>query len=276
MSQEGKNPEALRKRWEEALTEAWAGAGLPLRKYTVVMPFYGDVLHDLTQQVRGKSQGVIARGEGAPGEFTALEEALIREMGAGISDDEVRAELGQEVVARGPANWEWVQGIARVLQRRVPGLGTLGLGFVRQVDAYLTRPHIRAAVDNVVRPCLIGERTIVVAHSLGTIVTYRLLQGAEGACEVPLYVTLGSPLGIDVVKQHIKPPALGRPPGVRRWLNGTDERDYVALVGRLDRNTFAGGIENLSDIHNRQEDAHAIVDYLADATIAQCIHAALE
>src|SRR5262245_36342702 len=172
MSQERKNPVALREAWEEALTKAWAVAGLPLREYTVVMPFYGDVLHDLTQQVRGKSQGVIARGEGTPGEFTALEEALIREMGAdaGISDDEVRAELGQEVVARGPANWEWVQGIARVLQQRVPGLGTLGLGFVRQVDAYLTRPHIRAAVDNIVLPCLTRERTIVVAHSLGTIV----------------------------------------------------------------------------------------------------------
>jgi hypothetical protein len=277
MSQENKNPAALRKVWEDALTEAWAAADLPARKYTVEMPFYGDVLNNLIQQVRGKSQGVIARGGGAPGQFTALEEELIREMGAdaGVSDDDVRAELGQEVVARGPANWEWVQGIARVLQRRVPALGTLGLGFVRQVDAYLTRPHIRAEVDDIVRPCLMGERTIVVAHSLGTIVTYRLLQGAKGACDVPLYVTLGSPLGIDVVKQHIRPPALGRPPGVRRWLNGTDERDYVALVGRLDRDNFAGGIENLSDIHNRRDDAHAIVDYLADPTVAQRIHAAL-
>ena len=92
---------------------------------------------------------------------------------------------------------------------------------------------------------------------------------------VPLYVTLGSPLGIDVVKRHIRPPALGKPAGVRHWLNGTDERDYVALVSRLDRNTFAVGIENLADIQNRQDDAHAIVDYLTDSTVAQRIHAAL-
>jgi hypothetical protein len=241
------------------------------------MPFYGGVLHELTEQARGTSQGVIGRGAGGPGEFTALEEALIREIGkdVGVSDAEVRAEIGEEIVARGPANWEWVQGLGRVLQRRVPALGELGLGFVRQVDAYLTRPHIREAVDNIVRPCLLGEPAIVVAHSLGTIVSYRLLRAADKGAQVPLYVTLGSPLGIDVVKQHVKPPALRRPAGVRRWVNGTDERDYVALVSRLDGKTFAAGIENLPPIHNGKDDAHSIIDYLKDENVALRIYAAL-
>ena len=277
MRQEGKDPTALRKVWEEALTKAWSRASLPARQYTLSMPYYGDILHQLTQDARNATLGVIARGYAAPNQFTPLEEALIRQMAAkaGVDDAEVRAELGQEIVARGPANWEWVQGIARVLQRRAPHLGNLGLGFVHQVDSYLTRPHIRKAVDDLVRPCLLGEPTIVVAHSLGTIVTYQLLQAAGAGATVPFYVTLGSPLGIDIVKQHIRPPALGRPVGVTRWLNGADERDYVALVSRLDGTSFAEGIENVSDIHNRHDDAHFIVDYLANSTIAQRIHAAL-
>jgi hypothetical protein len=49
----------------------------------------------------------------------------------------------------------------------------------------------------------------------------------------------------------------------------------VALCARLDRNTFAKGIENISDLHNHQSDAHAIVDYLGDKTVSRRIHAAL-
>jgi hypothetical protein len=277
MRQEDQDAAKLVEVWEKALHKAWKSAGLAAKKYTLCMPFYGLVLHELTEEARRGITNVIVRGEANSGEFNSLEAELIRQMGvkAGISNDEVRAELGQEVVARGVANWQLTQGIARLLQRRVPIFGKFGLGFVHQVDAYLTRPHIQRAVDDLVRPALTGERTVVVAHSLGTIVSYRLLQEAAEKtepAEIPLYLTLGSPLGIDVVKQHIRPPALGRPKGVQRWLNGTDERDYVALISRLDRRSFSEGIENLSDISNGHDDAHSIVDYLSDPTIARQIH----
>jgi hypothetical protein len=146
---------------------------------------------------------------------------------------------------------------------------------VRQVDAYLTRQHIQEAVDDIVRPCLLGGPSVVVAHSLGTVVAYRLLRKAGDAASAPLFVTIGSPLGIGTVKQYLRPPSLKVPSGVTHWLNGTDERDYVALCARLDRDTFADGIENISDLHNRQSDAHAIVDYLADTKVSQRIYAAL-
>jgi hypothetical protein len=143
------------------------------------------------------------------------------------------------------------------------------------IDAYLTRPHIRGAVDAIVRPALLRGPAVVVAHSLGTLVSFRVLRAAGAQASVPLFVTLGSPLAINAVKRHLRPPALAMPTGVGKWLNGTDERDYVALYSRLDRDSFAEGIENLSDIHNRQDDAHAIADYLADRFVAERIHAAL-
>ncbi len=71
------------------------------------------------------------------------------------------------------------------------------------------------------------------------------------------------------------PPSLKVPAGVAKWLNGTDERDPVALVAELTRKSFADGIENLSGIHNRHDDAHMILDYLADRSVSQRIHAAL-
>ena len=278
MRQEGKILADLQKVWEDALISAWSATGLAKPTYTLEMPFYGDVLDQMVREVRGSSVGIVARGEGGPQTFTPLEENLIRRMGAkeGVTDADVRAELGQEVVTRGPANWEWVQGIARVLVRRVPGLGDIGLSFVRQVDAYLTRPQIGEAVDELVRPCLLRGPTVVVAHSLGTIVSYRLLREADKEADVPLFVTVGAPLGIDEVKQYLRPPSLRVPLGVTRWLNGTDERDYVALYARLDRDTFADGIENVSDLHNQMSDAHSIVDYLSDSTICRRIQAALQ
>ena len=278
MRQEGKIADDLKKEWEDAVNAAWETRNLTKPSYTLEMPFYGDVLNDLVEEVRDSSADITARGEGGPGTFTPFEAELIREMGAneGITDPEIQEELGQEVVARGPANWEWVQAIARLLERNVPALGLLGLKFVRQVDGYLTRPHIQQAVDDVVRPSLLQGSTVVVAHSLGTIVAYLLLRKAGENAKIPLFVTLGSPLGIDAVKQNLLPPSLRVPAGVAKWLNGTDERDYVALHSRLDRDTFAENIENVSDLHNRESDAHAIVDYLSDDTVCRRIHTALE
>lgn len=279
MRQEGKDAADLQKEWEDALVSAWETNGLTKPSYTLEMPFYGDVLNDLVEEARSSSAGPVPLGEGGGFEtFTQFEADLIREMGAkeGITDEDVRSELGAGVLERGPSNWEWVQAIARILERKIPALGRLSLKFVRQVDGYLTRPHIRKAVDDTVRPSLLRGPTVVVAHSLGSVISYLLLREAAEGADIPLFVTLGSPLGINTVKQHLRPPALEVPGGVTNWLNGTDERDFVALHARLDRNTFAEGIENVSDLRNQTDDVHAIEDYLSDSTISRRIHAALQ
>jgi hypothetical protein len=241
------------------------------------MPYYGDKLEDLTQAARGSASAVVARGPGGPMEFTPLEQALIRSIAPklGVTNAEIDARLGSEVVARGPANWEWVQAAARVLDDKVPVVGNLALGFVRQVDAYLTRSNIYDAVNDIVAPAFVDGPRVIVAHSLGTIVSYLVLRRIAANPRVPLFVTLGSPLGIPTVKQYLKPPSLHKPNGVMDWLNGVDERDYVALVSKLDEASFAGGIDNVCDIHNREEDAHSIEDYLANARVAKKIHEAL-
>ena len=95
---------------------------------------------------------------------------------------------------------------------------------------------------------------------------YRLLRDVVRDVEVPLFVTVGSPLGIDVVKRHLPRP-LGMPARVRHWLNAADERDYVALYARLDRDTFPADIENISDVHNPLEDPHGIAGYLTDRVV---------
>ncbi|QOZ33267.1 hypothetical protein [Bradyrhizobium sp. CCBAU 53421] len=274
MRQEGRPAAALLRAWRDSLYGAWDRLGLARPAIEPEMPYYGDTLDQLTRELHGGSN-VIGRG-GAGGDVSPVEEAMIREFATvyGVEDAEVRAELGSEVIAKGPANWEWVQAIGRVLERRVPLFRTIGISLVVQVDAYLNRPHVTQAVDEIVAPQFKSGPVVIVSHSLGTIVSYRLLRQTKFA-DVPLLVTLGSPLGINAVKDRIAPPKLARPVQVGHWLNGSDERDFVALYASLDAKTFCDGIENVIDIHNSQDDAHSILDYLKDERIARSIHVVL-
>lgn len=274
MRQEGYAVADLMTAWRDSLYGKWIALGLRIPYIELEMPYYGDVLDQLTRELHGGGN-VVDRGTAA-GPLSPTEEAMIREFADanGVEDADIRAELGTEVVARGPANWEWVQAIGRVLEKRVPLFRKIGVSLVVQVDAYLNRPHITKAVDDIVAPFLKPGPTVVVSHSLGTIVAYRLLR-RDNVAEVPLLATLGSPLGINAVKDRIRPPKLARPTQVARWINGVDERDFVALYSKLDADTFCANIENFEDIHNRRDDAHSIVDYLANERVARAIHQAV-
>ena len=267
-SQEGRS-ETIRQEWVEALRAGVKKAGRQLPDdLDIRVPFYGDLLDDYARG-RREANAVIARGGEA--EVDEFEAAMLDEIrrSMGITDAEVQAELDAEVVARGPENWEWVQALGRVISRRTgPGITDFVLErLLPDINVYLNRPHVTQEVDGVVAAELDdGVPTVVLGHSLGSIVTYRILS-ARRRPEVRLYATVGSPLAIDAVKKRLPRP-LSIPPGVRHWLNAADERDVVALYARLDRNTFVGGIENISDVRNPDEHVHGIVGYLADEYVA--------
>jgi len=258
----------------ERAVVGWTTAGLAKPNYTLEIPYYGTLLASLTHRTR-RVVGNMASG--IEGIVTRVEEALIHAVGKAKGIDAARlcAELDEGVVRSELASREWVQGIIRLLELELPDFGLFLLRFAREVDGYLTCPEIREAVGSVVRPSLLGGPTVIVAHSLGSIIAHRLLRQAKDDAEVPLLVTLGSPLGVRVIKQHLNPPSLEVPTAVQTWLNATDERHCVALYARLDRDTFVDGIENVADIQHAGDNPHAIADYLGHPTVAARIHAAL-
>ncbi len=117
--------------------------------------------------------------------------------------------------------------------------------FCPEVAAYLTagggtREKVRAAVAETIRR---NQPKAVIAHSLGSVVTYETLW-ANPDLEVDLLITLGSPLGMrNVVFERLLPaPTDGRgkkPPSVRRWVNIADKDDIAAIPAAL-RGCFAG------------------------------------
>ena len=92
--------------------------------------------------------------------------------------------------------------------------------------------------------------------------------------DVPLFVTLGSPLGVKAIKSAVKP--IAHPACADKWFNAMDERDVVALYP-LDEDRFDvnPSIENKTDIDNPTSNRHGISGYLADAEVAAKIYSAL-
>jgi hypothetical protein len=109
------------------------------------------------------------------------------------------------------------------------------------VYEYLRNAGIREKIDNGVAAALTpGVETVVVGHSLGSVVTYNLLrqQGHLRGWKVPLYVTVGSLLAATAIRSALRTFATTRcPECVSNWFNAMDERDVVALYS-LDTHHF--------------------------------------
>lgn len=81
-----------------------------------------------------------------------------------------------------------------------------------------------------------GGPFVVIAHSQGSMIAYDVLSSMPDL-DVPLFVTIGSPLGIEEVQDELKRfqkvQKLAVPKCVGRWLNVVDEWDPVAADERL-------------------------------------------
>jgi hypothetical protein len=280
-SQEYRDSASLKGAWIAALKEGLAKSGLdlPIPETSVRFPYYGQTLFDLVSDAAHVAE-VIVRGPGTDDAERQFNRAVLQEVQEvrGIPDDEVEAVLGTEVVERGVLNWEWVQGILKVLDQHLPGgsAATVALA-THDVYQYLRNPGIRDAIERGVRAAFTRRMpTVVVSHSLGTVVAFNLLR-REGDVErwsVPLLVTLGSPLAITAIKTSLSP--IEHPSCVRKWYNARDERDVVALYP-LDKAHFDidPAIENSAAVQNHTDNRHGISGYLDDKDVARRIYDAL-
>jgi len=288
-SQEQKDSVALKAEWLGALAEGLAKTNLtlPIPEKDVRFPFYGDALYDM---VAGKSSDeaaeVIVRGEGGDDDEKRFTRAVIEEIRqkAGITNDQLATIGGQDVVERGPLNWEWFQAILRAMDRFVPHASGSSIAlFTHDVYQYLKNTAIRQTIDTGVSAAMTpGVETVVVAHSLGTVVAYNILrqQGRQKGWNVPLFVTVGSPLAVTEIRKTLRSFAPTRcPECVSKWFNAMDERDVVALYplepSRFPLDPTIPAIENKRDVQNKTTNRHGIVGYLDDQDVAKRIYDAL-
>ncbi len=103
--------------------------------------------------------------------------------------------------------------------------------FIHDTAAYFYDETLRGAMRERLRAILRVPRgpTVLVAHSQGTMIAYDVLHELGAAAgDIVAFVTLGSPLGIEEVKDQVHRPHRV-PPACARWLNFADPVDPVAL-----------------------------------------------
>lgn len=277
INNEGSSEVKIIDSWLAALSETLSPADMAIiRRAEIFAPYYGDVLAEETNRksqagAQPIAQGIAATTETAPDEAEFYRQALEDFAPAvGVTEAHIRAAAGTtEPVEQGLPHDRRFLALLRALETISPIKGAMVLRLLPQAFVYLNRATAAKAVDDIVRPKLLGERTVVVAHSLGTIVTFKLLRDASTQ-QIPFYLTLGSPLAVKAVQNAIGP-AFERPGCVESWLNGLDQDDAVTIGRALNAANFGEGVENVDDIENGSTDPHDIRMYLRDKRVAEAI-----
>jgi hypothetical protein len=282
-SQQHKPADKLKQNWLESLDKGLKKSGLtlPISEADVRFPYYGDTLFDLVDGKSAKEAAeIVVMGDDVDAEERIFMQQVMEELrlGAGITDAELRAVADDEVVEMGPLNWGWVRAVAQAMDRR--GLsGTTVALVTHDVYCYLVDESIKGEIDDGVAAAFKpGVKTVVVGHSLGSVISHSLLcqRGKDEGWSVPQLVTVGSPLAVSRIVQSILPP---RWPGcVDSWYNAMDANDIVALHPLTPRYFNVGDaheITNKTDVDNHTDNQHGISGYLDDKDVARVIYDAL-
>jgi hypothetical protein len=282
IAQAGRSSKDLAEEWLPALVKGTKGAFNPGSFDHVEFPFYGDILASYAYAPIGDGPiGELTRGtaqstpmdEIAKVELDVAQDLINQALELGILSTDKLASLNPpaDVLERGITDSVAVHALVGILSA-IPGFQQAALhAFLREPSAYisnlLARRKIKRVVAETIRP-----NSIVVGHSLGSVVAYEVLRELtwpDG--EVPLLVTLGSPLGVKTIRNALEPTSW--PSQVKAWFNARDARDIVSMFGlgpdafRLDR----GEIENPPPVLNNGTDSHSITGYLEVPIVAKRI-----
>jgi hypothetical protein len=282
-SQQKKDASGLKQEWIGAFKKGLAKSGLqlPISESDIKFPYYGQTLYDLVSDVApDKVAEVVVKGAGQDRAQAVFLESVLKAVldKAGVTEAQVAAEAGGDVIERGLQNKGWVLGLMRAIDRFLPGASGTTIALVTSdVYQYLRNPGLRDTIEEGVLKAFTNEtQMVVVGHSLGTVVCYNMLRrdGRRSGWQVPLLMTLGSPLGIGAIRDSLAP--IRSPESVKSWVNAYDPSDAVSLYA-LDKTYFkvAPPIENLAHVHNSTDNRHGISGYLDDEIVARRIYDAL-
>ncbi|MCV9946610.1 hypothetical protein [Rhizobium sp. BT-175] len=275
----------VKDRWLAALQEGWKELGLTAPAgLTVEAAYYADIL----AKASGEKTLAVEMGDaGEPGAGVAIEFLRAYAEEAGVTEQELHSAaeaegIPQEAIAQGVPHEGWVIAFATALERVLPTKGRyVSKLLLRQAAVYIGDPVLAAKIDDTVFKQVFKGKPdpmVVVGHSLGSVVGYRLLASDPFAeRNVPLLATLGSPLSVDMFKPIL--PKLGsfpRPP-ITRWINGRNLHDFVTLGKSITKKSIGfDGVEDEIQILDNPDDRHDIRSYLRSAKIARAVHDAVE
>jgi hypothetical protein len=259
--------------WVPAISDGVeAATGESRSDLAVDIAFYGNVfLRKVAVAAKGATR---AAAENLLEDLDSTELSDLDEAVAEIvSADEVDAAAELPPVKGTRHVPSWLQVRLRAIDAKFgPAAGVLYAGELRQVRRYLADPMVKATVDEIVARKIgeaAGEVRILVGHSLGSVVAWEFVRQHPNH-ELDLLVTLGSPLGLRMVRSRL--PEQGRTGGVlqqaSRWVNVRDPGDPVACAGDL-AIWWPGVADRYVD--NGRDDVHNACRYLSKAETGSAI-----
>lgn len=236
-----------------------------------VMAYWADIRHPLKQdtvRVRAleRSEKALA-GDDARQFMDAMQNQLQARVSVVRPSGDYRAEVFGVLPGIGDALFKW-----------------LTKDFVKDTAAYFFDPAQKKAMQERLIAALdqhADRPVVLVAHSQGTIIAYDVLRKLNGRTpsgrklDIPLFITIGSPLGIDEVQRKLTQP-LEVPSGVKSWANFADLLDPVALDKGL-AGEFRGDV-TIRDTVVRNPvfgNPHSAVGYLSTTPVHNSAYAVL-
>ncbi|MFE5678096.1 trypsin-like serine peptidase [Streptomyces erythrochromogenes] len=274
-SQQGRDPEVLRRGWTGGLNHGLTRAGLrTVDPAHVWFPYYGDRIVEVVGQHEALPasyadapavaalEAFAARSEHGTYEQLVMEAAVLA--GMPPNGQEAAENIGSTIVGSLQGALGWLAAKTDV--------DALAIATVfRDVDAYLSDQAVREAVlDRVSEEIPHEGELVLVTHSLGTVVGMDLVANRlPPGMKVTLLVTAGSPLGMNAVTSRLLPPGTDRPGAVRAWVNAWCPTDAVAIGCPLE--PVWGKLTEEHAVVNASDRAHSIEEYLAHPEVATAI-----
>ena len=279
-SQQEKEVEVLKQEWVSSLKKGFEDACLTFPEdIEIDFPYFGDTLIELQNEYeknkdatsyRMKATGTDEEDEVSKLQNMILQQILDKQDLSGLP--KIKEEI-KEYIAKDTQNHPIVIAAAKVLdQFRFSGNLAI-VGLFADIAAYLSVDDIREKVNTLVRKKISSNTDIVIAHSLGTIVAYNLLRALDPKLhQIKLFITLGSPLGIDAIKRQLDKPLINPACLQGEWLNFYDEHDIVALNPLNHEHFMIDPVIQNFEIKNSSDNKHNISEYINDNLVASKIN----
>jgi hypothetical protein len=279
IGQEYEAEETLADSWVPALCGGVSNAGGKLERSEVAMCFYGGLFRP--QESVSKSAADLGKATDDKIEH----DRLVAPLGEAIDDEfehDLLIALADAAGPVAPDSKSFKRPINAMLQQLVktPFFGQCAQEVVvwslKQVRWYLDDYHlIRQRAQKRLINAINDDTRVVVAHSLGTVVAYETLC-AHTDLPVRTLVTLGSPLGISVLRPRVQPSIAQSPApwpvGLTTWFNIADRTDIVALKKSL-AGVFGDRVQDR--LVDNGATMHDVRPYLTAAETGQAIIAGL-
>lgn len=294
-------PERMLTAWKRTLADGGDGVDLDVYGVTSSAVYWADLMYSEPSDASEAHESMLFEGltsgevppidesylESASGAERAFLEAMIDQYHLDADEslpvpnlDEVDVSRAHELEAV-PLPWFVKKPLMRIFLRDVHHYLFNVATTPRPEETYSVQDEIRdrfvAGLDSVD-----ASPRVVIAHSLGTVISYDVMKRVGESVSIDTLITLGSPLGLSEIQDQLGPEHTkrdGYPRKVARWSNFADRLDPVCAADPKIAKDYR--LDNDKVVHDETVTndglfRHPVSKYLRQPAIQDAVRCALQ